>query len=61
MEKENEELRSKLGIANGELDAAYQASRNFQSELSKFKHLSQQLSEQLETLQKDKRRISGKL
>ena len=61
MEKENDELRTKLGIANAELDAAYQASRNHQSELSKFKHLSQQLSEQLEALQKDKRRISDEL
>lgn len=61
MEKENEELRSKLSIANAELDAAYQASRNHQSELSKYKHLSQQMSEQLDTMQKDKRRISEEL
>ncbi|CAF0735017.1 unnamed protein product [Brachionus calyciflorus] len=61
LEKENEELRTKLGIANGELDAAYQAARNHQSELSKYKHLSTQLSEQLDALQKDKRRISDEL
>lgn len=50
-----------MSLANGELDAAYQAARNHAIELSRCKHLNEQLSEQLETLQKEKRRLSEEL
>lgn len=61
MEKELEEYKSKLSIANAEIETAYQASRNYASELSKYKNLNEQMSEQLELVQKDKRRLSGNL
>jgi chromosome segregation ATPase len=54
-------LKNKLSLANAELDAAYQAARNHAIELSRCKHLNDQLSEQLETTQKDKRRLSEEL
>lgn len=60
LEKELEEYKTKLSIANAEIDTAFQASRNHALELSKYKHLNEQMSEQLELVQKDKRRISGK-
>jgi hypothetical protein len=59
LEKENEELKIKLNLANTDLDAAFQSSRHHASELSKFKHLSEQLNEQLDAVQKDKRKLSG--
>jgi chromosome segregation ATPase len=58
LDKEAEELRTKLTIANAELDAAFHSSRTHASELSRYKHLTDQLSEQLDTLQKDKRKLS---
>ena len=61
LEKELDEYKTKLSIANAEIDTAFQASRNHALELSKYKHLNEQMSEQLELVQKDKRRISGKL
>ncbi len=61
LEKENEELKLKLNLANSEIEAAFQASRNHASELSKYKHLSEQLGEQLDIVQKDKRKLSGLL
>lgn len=55
---ENEELKIKLNLANTDLDSAFNSSRHHASELSKFKHLSEQLTEQLDTVQKDKRKLS---
>jgi hypothetical protein len=60
LEKENEELKIKLNLANSDLDAAFNSSRHHASELSKYKHLSEQLTEQLDNVQKDKRKVSGK-
>ena len=59
LEKDNEELKSKLSLANIELDEAFQSSRTHASELSKHKHLAETLAEQLESLQKEKRKQSG--
>ena len=56
-----EELKNKLSNANAELDAAFQSSRNHASELSKYKHLNDQLAEQLELIQKEKRKLSEEL
>ena len=54
-------MKTKLSSANAELDAAYQAARNHAIELSRCKHLNDQLTEQLETTQKEKRRLSDEL
>ena len=56
-----EELKTKLNIANTELENIYQSSRTHHSELSKYKHLSEHLSEQVETFQKEKRKTSEEL
>lgn len=54
-------MKTKLNLANTELDTAFQASRTHASELSRYRHLNEQLAEQLEIIQKDKRRISEEL
>jgi myosin heavy chain 1/2/3/4/8/13/7B/15 len=61
LEKENEELKIKLNLANSDLDAAFNSSRHHASELSKYKHLSDQLTEQLDNVQKDKRKVSDEI
>jgi len=50
-----------LSIANSELESVYQSSRNHHSELSKYKHLNEHLSEQVEAFQKEKRKTSEEL
>jgi chromosome segregation ATPase len=50
-----------LSIANSELESVYQSSRSHHSELSKYKHLNEHLSEQVEAFQKEKRKTSEEL
>lgn len=61
LERENEELKTKLSLANTELESTFQSSRNHHSELSKFKHLSEHLNEQLDIFHKEKRKMSDEL
>ena len=44
---------------SAELESAVQANRNYQSELVKVKGLNEQLSEQVEMVNRDKRRLQG--
>jgi myosin protein heavy chain len=60
-ERESEEAKTKLNIANAELESVYQASRNHHAEISKFKHLSEHLTEQVEVFLKEKRKTSEEL
>lgn len=48
-----------MSQANAELESAVQANRNYQSELVKVKSLTEQLSEQVEIVNRDKRRLQG--
>ena len=61
LEREAEELKAKLNVANAELESVYQSSRTHHSELSKYKHLNEHLTEQVEIFQKEKRKTSGNL
>jgi hypothetical protein len=61
LEKEVDDLKNHLNETDAELDAALQANRNYGVELSKAKHVSEQISEQLEVSQKEKRRLAGTL
>jgi chromosome segregation ATPase len=58
LEKDCEELKSKLSLANAELETSYQTNRNHLSEMSKYKHLNENYVEQLDIIQKEKRRLS---
>ena len=44
---------------SAELESALQANRNYQSELIKVKSLNEQLTEQVEIINRDKRRLQG--
>ena len=59
LEKDAEDLKSRLNASNAELDVTLSANRNYSIELSKAKHTNEQLSEQLEAIQKEKRRLVG--
>jgi hypothetical protein len=59
LEKECEDLRIKLTLANTELDETLITNRALTTELSKFRHLSEQYSEQLDASLKEKRKLSG--
>ena len=61
LEKEVDESRQRLSQLNAELESAVQANRNYQSELIKVKSLSEQLTEQIEIITRDKRRLQGRL
>lgn len=61
LEREAEELKAKLNVANAELESVYQSSRTHHSELSKYKHLNEHLTEQVEIFQKEKRKTSEEL
>ena len=54
-----DESRQRLSQLNAELESAVQANRNYQSELVKVKSLSEQLTEQIEIVNRDKRRLQG--
>lgn len=59
MEKEADEARHRLSQLSAELESALQAYRNYQSELVKVKSLNEQLTEQIEIITRDKRRLQG--
>lgn len=54
-------MRHRLSQATAELESALQANRNYQSELLKVKSLNEQLSEQIEIVTRDKRRLQGSM
>jgi hypothetical protein len=61
LEKDNEDLNNSLADSNAELESALHANRNYSNELTKYKHQSDQLSEQLGSIQKEKRRLAGRI
>lgn len=61
LEKEADESRHRLSQATAELESAVQANRNYQSELVKVKSLNEQLTEQIDIITRDKRRLQGKI
>ena len=52
-------MKNRLTNSNTDLEVALQANRNFSVELSKYKHAHEQVTEQLEAVQKEKRRLTG--
>jgi len=59
LEKEADDARQRLSQLSAELESALQAYRNYQSELIKVKSLNEQLTEQIEIITRDKRRLQG--
>lgn len=59
MEKEVDESRQRLSHISAELESSVQANRNYQSELVKVKSLNEQFTEQIEIVNRDKRRLQG--
>ena len=59
MEKEVDDARHRLNHISAELESALQANRNYQSELVKVKSLNEQLTEQIDIITRDKRRLQG--
>ena len=57
--KENEELKAKLSVASMEAETLYTQNRNLSNDLSKYKNLNDQLSEQVEASQKERRKLLG--
>ena len=56
---ECEELKNKITSLNSELDASHQVSRTQTNEIAKYKSLNEQMMEQLESFQREKRRLNG--
>ncbi len=59
LEKDNEDLKNNLADSITELEIASTTSRSHYNELTKYKHQHEQLAEQLNAVQKEKRRLIG--
>jgi chromosome segregation ATPase len=61
LNKEVEDMRARFTQISTELETSYQTARQFSNDLSKQKHVNEQLAEQIESMIKEKRRHSDEV